>query len=521
MSIPTLGDSLKNPSCYPHPVHNLRVVETHISWVVLTGEFAYKIKKPVKFSFLDFSTLEKRRLFCEEEVRLNRRLAPTVYLGVVPLSGSPSAPQVGGPGRVFEYAVHMRQFDSSQEFPALLKRGEIDVRLLSDLAETLARFHGDIAVAGLETSYGSPDLIWKPVAECLGEISREWLPASLADGYENLRRWCHREWMRLQPQFLKRKEEGYIRECHGDLHMSNIAVAQGEVCIFDALEFEPRLRWIDVISEVAFLVMDFEVRGRSDLAYDFVNRYLEKTGDYESMNIFRFYEVYRALVRAKVAGIRLSQISSTHSDWAAYFDEWVGYLKLAIRVSQERNAAIILTHGVSGTGKTTVSSRILQALYAIRIRSDVERKRMVTSLRGTHKTSDSYSLAMTQATYERLADLTESLVSAGFHVIVDATFLRQADRQMFAKMASGRQIPFYIVDVTAPESVRSRRIEQRRQAGRDASEATISVMHQQVEQDEPFGNDERPVVIFIDSTSEDSLQSAIQQVTQLLKGRMS
>lgn len=520
MSVSHLPDSLKSPACYPHPVHNLRVVETHISWVVLTGEFAYKIKKPVVFSFLDFSTLEKRRWFCEEEVRLNRRLAPTVYLGVVPLSGSPSAPRIRGTGTPFEYAVHMRQFDSSQEFPALLKQGKIDARLLCDLAERLAGFHEDNAVAGPETAYGSPDLIWKPVAECLEEISLGWLPAALTDGCEELRRWCQREWMRLQSQFLKRKEGGYIRECHGDLHLSNIAVPEGEVCIFDALEFEPRLRWIDVISEVAFLFMDFEVHGRSDLAYDFVNRYLEQTGDYEGMSIFRFYEVYRALVRAKVAGIRLKQISKSQPEWTGYFDEWVGYLNLAIRISQERTAGIILTHGVSGTGKTTVSSRLLQALRAVRIRSDVERRRMVTSSSDAHETLDSYSSSMTQATYDRLAVLTERLVSAGFLVIVDATFLRQADRQVFAKIASGKQIPFYIVDVTAPESVRAQRIEQRRQAGRDASEATVSVMHQQVEQDEPFGAEERPVVIPIDSTREGSLQSAIQQLSQVFKNRM-
>ncbi|MDR4496006.1 MAG: AAA family ATPase, partial [Nitrospirales bacterium] len=490
-------------------------------WVILTGEFAYKIKKPVKLSFLDFSTLENRKSFCEEEVRLNRRLAPTVYLGVVPLCGSPSAPKVGGSGKAFEYAVHMRQFDSSQEFPELLKRGEIDVRLLGNLAERLAGFHGDIAVAGPETFYGSPDVIWKPVAECLEEMPLEWLPADLTESYEDLGRWCHREWVSLQPQFLKRKEDGSIRECHGDLHLRNIAVAEGAVCIFDALEFEPRLRWIDVISEVAFLVMDFEVHGRSDLAYNVLNRYLEKTGDYEGMRIFRFYEVYRALVRAKVTGLRLGQMSRTHPDWAGYFDEWIGYLKLAIRLRQERTAGIVLTHGVSGTGKTTVSSKLLQALCAMRIRSDVERRRIVARPSYGQETPDSYSPSMTQATYDRLAVLTESLVAAGFLTIVDATFLRRTDRQAFAQIASRRQIPFYIVDVTAPESVRSRRIERRREAETDASEATVSVMHKQVEQDEAFGNEEQSAVISIDSTREDSLQSAIQQLSRLLKVRPS
>lgn len=517
MNSSNLVEALQNPGCYPHPVHNLRVVETHISWVILTGDFAYKIKKPVAFPFLDFSTLEKRRWFCEEEVRLNRRLAPSVYLGVVALTGTPSAPRIGGQGPPFEYAVHMRQFDGSQEFPRLLKQEGLRGSYLENLAERLTRFHREVAVAGPKDPYGSPDLIWKPVGECLEEIPLEHLPKGLTDDYEELRSWCRREWNGLQPQFLKRKKEGYVRECHGDLHLKNISLVEGQVCMFDALEFEPKLRWIDVLSEAAFLSMDFEAYGRPDLAYTLINRYLEETGDYEGMNVFRFYAVYRALVRAKVAGIRLSQIPKNHQEFLEIFEEWARYLKLAIRLSKRRTAGIILTHGVSGTGKTTVSSNILQALFALRVRSDVERRRMVTGPEAGPGTSNPYSSSMTQATYDRLADLTDSLVSAGFLVIVDATFLRKVDREVFARMAAERQVLFVILDVTAPESVRSQRIERRRKAGTDASEATVPVMYQQVAKDEPFGSEERPLVMSIDSTSQDSLQSAIRQLSGLLK----
>ena len=507
---------LHHPSCYPHPVQSVRVVETHISWILLTGDFAYKIKKPVCFSFLDFSTLEKRRWFCEEEVRLNRRLAPILYLGVIPITGSPADPRMGGDGEPFEYAVKMRQFDPSQEFPLLLKRGELDGDLLGGLAERIAEFHEAVPVAGSETSYGNPDVIWKPVEECFTEISPNNLPSSVMEGYGRLRTWCHQEWRSRQADFLKRKEGGRIRECHGDLHLSNIALHQGVPCIFDALEFEPRLRWIDVMSEVAFLVMDLERHGRIDLAYGMLNRYLEMTGDYEGMTVFRFYEIYRALVRAKVAGIRLNQLSHTQPEWTECFEDWTKYLSLAIRFSEKRALGIMLMHGVSGTGKTTVSSKILQSLGAIRVRSDVERRRIVQARRSGEAFSDAYSPVRTQETYERLARVADGSVSAGFPVIVDATFLRRADRMVFLQLAQTRQVPLIILDVSAPESVRSQRIEQRRREGHDASEATVSVMQSQVEQAEPFSQAELDKVVSIDSTNEDSIQSAIRHLSQRL-----
>jgi len=299
--------------------------------------------------------------------------------------------------------------------------------------------------------------------------------------------------------------------------MANIALMEGEICIFDALEFEPRLRWIDVMSEVAFLVMDLERHDRSDLAYGFLNRYLEVTGDYEGMTVFRFYEVYRALVRAKVAGIRIGQISKTDPEWSESYEEWVGYLRLAIRLSRGGRPAVLFTHGVSGTGKTTVSSKILQAVGAIRVRSDVERQRLnraeSAEIQGP---SDAYSLTMTQATYDRLAWVADRMVSAGFPVIVDATFLRKADRLVFAQLAQRHQVLFRIMDIMAPQTICSQRIEQRLAESRDASEATVSVMQRQIEQDEPFGNDEQPVVMAIDSTSEDSMHTAIRRLSQLL-----
>lgn len=255
---------LHNPECYPHPIDQVKLVETHISWVILTGEYAYKIKKPVKFSFVDFSTLEKRRWFCEEEVRLNRRLAPEVYLGVVPITGSPSNSHVNGQGVPIEFAVKMKQFSAEQEIQDMVVSETKGESCLVKLAERIALFHSKIEKAGNDFSYGSPDVVWQSMNECLEDIPLQFLTQSSQKYLLTINTWLKTEWRSLFDIILCRKQTGFVRECHGDLHLGNIAIFKGSICVFDALEFEPRLRWIDVMSEVAFLVMDLEKYGRQD-----------------------------------------------------------------------------------------------------------------------------------------------------------------------------------------------------------------------------------------------------------------
>lgn len=508
-------EQLKDPGCYPHPVERIRVIETHISWVILTGPYAYKIKKPVTFSFLDFATLEQRRAYCEEEIRLNTRLAPTVYLGVVPITGTSSHPHMDGAGEPFEFAVKMRQFDSEQELHHLLQRGACDASLMDAIAGKVGHFHLTVAVADFDSPYGTPESVWKPVAECLSEISPTLMTPSLREQYDALKVWCEREWRRLQSEFAGRKLAGWIRECHGDLHFGNMALVEGDICIFDALEFDPRLRWIDVMSEVAFLVMDAIRHKRPDLAYGFLNRYLEITGDYEGIKVLRFYMVYRALVRAKVAGLRLNQLPGEHGDWKDGFNEWEGYVRLAIQLSQSSLVCVMLMHGVSGTGKTTISTHLLRALGAVRIRSDVERRRLVEAGSGERQVEDAYTPAITGTVYTRLCRLAEIIVSAGYPVIIDATFLRRGRRRPFIRLAQEHSIPIRILEITAPEAIRMERIERRLRAGSDASEATVPVMRTQMEQDESFDEEERALVISIDSTDDQSVEAAVGRLARL------
>ncbi len=514
----TWVQGLKNPACYSHPVDQVRLIETHISWVVLTGLYAYKIKKPVKYSFVDFSTLEKRQWFCEEEMRLNRRLAAEVYLEVVPITGSPSNPQVDGQGTTFEWAVKMKQFSSEQKVHDLLASEEKAESLIFPLAERLAIFHANSEKADEDSLHGTPVTVWQPMKECLPEIPLSLLTQTNQEYLAIIDRWAQKEWRNLSDVFLRRKQAGFVRECHGDLHLGNIAMFEGNVCVFDALEFEPRLRWIDVMSEIAFLVMDLEKHSRRDLAFGFLNRYLEWTGDYEGLIVFRWYKVYRALVRAKVAGLRLTQLAGNDTEEKRAKRELAGYLELAHRFRARTTPSLILMHGISGTGKTTVSTEILKTIGAVRVRSDVERKRLFGE-RLESKDKDAseaglYRSDMTVQTYDQLRDVARLLLKVGFSVIVDATFLQHQQRELFRVLAKEQACAWFIVDVFASAAVLAERIARRSREGHDASDATVDVMKRQQEIEESFTQEEGPHVIRVDSTDSQSIFSAIKKLKE-------
>ena len=508
---------LTNPACYPHPVDQVKVVETHISWVVLTGLFAYKIKKPVKYSFVDFSTLEKRRWFCGEEVRLNRRLAPEIYLGIVPIAGSYGCPQFEGQGAAFEFAVKMKQFSSDPDILNILASEEKADACIAQLADRIGTFHANLEKCGVGSPYGNSDMVWQPIKECLQEVPLQLLTPHIQQVLSHLERWLETEWQALADVFPYRKQGGFIRECHGDLHLGNIAMFEGKVCVFDALEFEPRLRWIDVMSEVAFLVMDLEKHDHRDLAFLFLNRYLELTGDYEGLRVFRLYLVYRALVRAKVAGLRSVQLVTHDPEEEKTKRELTEYLELAHRLTVRPTPSLILMHGVSGTGKTTVSTEIIKAIDGIRVRSDVERKRLFgEEPRSKEMVPEAglYQRDRTVRTYEHLRNLANVLLKAGFSVIVDATFLQRQQRELFKRLAKEQGCHWFVVDVFAPEAVLAERIEHRFREGHDASDATVDIMKRQKETEELLMPEEELYVIRIDSTDPQAMMAAMKKIKE-------
>lgn len=489
-----LIDKLQNSALYDHPVRHFQVIETHISWLLLTGPYAYKIKKPVNLGFLDFSTLEKRRHYCHEELRLNQRLAPELYLTVIPITGSASHPAFAGEGPVIEYAVKMREFAQSAQLDRVLERGELRSEHIVRLAEAVARFHTRAAFAGADTPYGDAEAVWQPAGQNFDQI-RPYLDSgqdrTLLD---SLQVWSSQTHARLGMDWPERKHGGFIRECHGDMHLGNMALVDDKILIFDCLEFNARLRWIDVMSEVAFVTMDLHDHGRPGLAHRFLNDYLQHSGDYRGLRVLNFYQVYRALVRAKVACLRLGQPGLSGEEQEAIHGHCRQYLHLAKRFTRAAPTPLIIMHGLSGSGKTTISSTLLESSGAVRIRSDVERKRLFglspEAQSGSGVAADLYSADAGRRTYERLAEIARAVIAAGFPVIVDAAFLKRRQRESFQDLADELRVPFVIVHCDAPEALLRQRITNRQERGRDPSEATLAVLEHQLSTQEPLRPDE-------------------------------
>jgi aminoglycoside phosphotransferase family enzyme/predicted kinase len=501
-------EALKLPDAWPHPVRDLELIETHCSWVFLTGEFAYKIKKPVNFGFLDFSTLEKRRHCCREELRLNRRLAPELYLDVVPIAGSP--PRVGGPGAPVEYAVKMRQFDMDCGFDRLAQRGALLPEHVDATASVLAGFHATAERAGDDSGFGDPGAVARQVLENFDQVEPhldEQSPGSRAR-FDRVAAWSRSACERCAEAFAVRLAEGFVRECHGDLHLRNIVWWQGNVLPFDCIEFNPALRWIDVMSELAFLLMDLDDHGLPGLSVRLLNAYLEHTGDFEGLKVLRFYQAYRAMVRAKVESLRLAQLDVLDEQGVEAMET---YLRLASGYTRAPEPRLVIAHGLSGSGKTYVSQQLLEAAPLVRLRSDVERKRLFglapTAASGSGQDSGIYTHGASERTYDRLAQLAGQLLKDGWSVLVDATFLDRRERDRFRAIADFCHCPFAIMHCKADMDIQRQRVTDRQG---DASEANVSVLEHQLETVQPLGEDELEVTIAIDTTGEPRLGALLE-----------
>jgi aminoglycoside phosphotransferase family enzyme/predicted kinase len=522
MSLTPLGRlvaALRDPARYPHPAGAVEVHETHISVVLVAGEFAYKLKKPLNLGFLDFGTLEKRRTACEDEVRLNRRTAPDLYLDVVPIGGTPEEPRIGVAPAV-EYAVRMRRFDQSALLDRVAARGAMDTAMLVRLARDLAAFHAAADAAG-ERPYGGPDQALAPARDNFAQLA----PLVEASGdrelLDHLDAWTAREHARVRDRMAARRAAGRVRECHGDLHLGNIVVLDGRATPFDCIEFNDALRWIDVMSEVAFLVMDLVDHAHAEAAHRFLDAYLEATGDYDGLAVLPFYLVYRATVRAKIACIRAHQPGLDVHGRTRADAEYHAYLRLARTLSVPHRPAIVAMHGLSGSGKSHAAARLVERTGGVRVRSDVERKRLHglawDAASGAGVATQLYSPEATQRTYARLEALAATIADAGWIAIIDAASLRRDEREAFARLAAARGVPFVIVWCEAAEPVLRERIETRTAAGGDPSEATVAVLERQLAFREPLGDAERAHTVLIrtdagDAAFETGLAEAVRRL---------
>lgn len=501
--------SLCKPAVYDFPVREVRVVETHISWVLLTGTYAYKIKKPVNLGFLDFSTLNRRRAMCDEELRLNRRLAPELYLEVVAITGSIEDPVPGGVGAAIEYAVKMIQFDTGCELDVLVDRG-LSGGLIDELAREVADFHVNRALTCSDREYGTPAQVRQRVTDNF-ELLRPHLDFEASRSLDYLETWVDARFAALSAVMDRRIAGGFIRECHGDLHLGNMVVIGGRVRLFDCLEFNPQMRWIDVMSEVAFTVMDFDYRGHREYGCRFLNAYLSSTGDYAGMELLPLYLVYRAMVRAKVACIRNLQ-SSGAEDFIAEID---GHMALARGYVAAPRPRLVITHGLSGSGKSWWSGRLAPGLSAIHIRSDVERNRLMPGGEGVSEAPDRYSTRNTARIYKRLLSAAGSVLKAGYTVIVDATFLKYEHREMFYGLAAKHGVDATVLDLRCDEGLLRSRISGRLAEGKDPSEATTSVLDMQLKEAEPLSDADKAMAVSIESGDNSGIESVLARISRI------
>jgi len=491
-----LIESLLNPSSYVHSVDGpVLLRETHISWVLLAGHYAYKIKKPIQTEFLDYGSLAKRHHSCCEELRLGSRYATGLYLDIVPITFEDGQVRMDGDAQPIEFAVRMRRFKDEELFSEKLAKNLISTEDMIQLAATLATIQGnafrlepsrlDHASQILSQAKQNFEYLFSEPLLCQDKIIQE------------LEKWTTTYFESHRQDFDNRTKNGFVRECHGDLHCGNIVSWKGHLVPFDGIEFNAEYSWIDVMNDIAFLVMDLQKNGHPELSAVFLNAYLEQTGDYQSLTVLKWYLIYRALVRAKVTVMRARQLNEVQRLDLQQIAPAKVYIQLAEKLSQTKTRKLWITHGVSGSGKTTGSQQTVEREGAIRIRSDLERKRLFMTARSNHDEyalgEGIYSPTSSEATYKRLYEIAKSILQSGFDVIVDATFLKQSDRQRFRRLAETERAEFHIQDYQVDEKTLKQRIMHRRSKNNDASDATLEILESQLANQEPLSREEQRI----------------------------
>jgi aminoglycoside phosphotransferase family enzyme len=480
--LPAHIQALFQPETYPHPVENIEMIQTHISWVFLTGHYAYKLKKPLDLDFLDFSTLAKRKYYCEQELILNRRLSADIYLDVLPLCQQGKHYKLDDSGGVLDYCLKMRQFDQSGLLDQRLNSNQFDPAWMDQLAESTARFHAEQEST---MQFGQPQMLTDHIRTNLdiagnhiGDALNESTMAELGD-------YARDELLRQNKNLLSRQADGFIRPCHGDLHLKNITLIENTPCIFDCIEFSDEFRIIDTMNDAAFLVMDCDMHGRADLGFRFLSRYLEYTGDYSGLILLNLYLFYRATVRGKVTTLLATELTGKN-ERRLRFDEARKYFDLAAAYTRTKQIKLFVIGGLSGSGKSHLALLGCGMERAIIIRSDATRKRIASD----YPNLELYSREMHINTYTAMFDAARTVLDAGFSVILDATFLHPDSRQQAHKLANTCDVSLHFLWLDINEVVLREQVKQRQHAANDISDADLHVLDLQLSEyqrpDEPW-----------------------------------
>lgn len=488
MNTEQLIDYLCQPGSYPHPVEVITTIETHISVVFLTGRYAYKLKKPVDFGFLDFTKPESRKHFCEQELRLNRRTAPSLYLEVVPIYCAADGTVTFHADKdqsPLDYLLKMNQFDPNQVLGRYLHGHMIGHQQEQLLAERIADLHQNAATVDKQSHLGEPRTILQPMLDNFPTLF-EWCQEPYQPRLRKLLEWTWLQYETHYETLSQRKHHGHVRECHGDLHLDNIALIDEVPTLFDGIEFNDEFRWIDVISDLAFLLIDLDYQQRVALRRRILNHYLSITAEYEALDLLRFYQVYRSLVRAKISALRLQQLDKNSLEYQSYRLKTLNYIQQAEGYAYEDSVPkLILLQGISGSGKSHLAQQLLDELDAIIISSDIERKRLFgiapTERVDEEQKQQLYSSEMSRKTYEHLRHLAEGLLRQRQSVIVDATFLKAEHRRAFWTVAERMKVDAHLIYVETDLETAERAIAQRLMHNNSPSDADIEVMRNQMQ----------------------------------------
>lgn len=502
-----------DPAAFDYPAGEIRKIETHISWVILTNRYAYKIKKPLVLDFLDFGSLEQRRFFCTEEIRLNRPWAPDIYIDVIPITEHQGRLRFGGAGEPLDYAVRMHRFDEKLRLDRQLSLGRLTADDMQELGQAIAARHAGAAPADAALRERVLQMTSAQIRDNFTTLQGKTAAATLA----SLLEWTEAELEIAASLFEQRFDAGFVRDCHGDLHLANLVRMPNGIRSYDCIEFNEDLRRIDTMCDSAFLVMDLVANGRGDLAALFLNRYLECCGDYAGVALLDLYFVYRSMVRAKIAVIRSAE-SSLENESLRNLAEADRYCRIALRQTWKPAPLLIIMSGLSGCGKTWISGQVMAWLPAIRIRSDIERKRLsgLSASAQTHSpiAGGIYTPHSSHDVYEHLCTSARAILDARHNVIIDAAFLHRAQRDRALEVAEGCGYRAVIVSVTAPLDVMRERISRRKQESGGASEAGLEVLEYQLASAEEFTAREQQRVIVFENLIDADIGSLLDAIRQ-------
>ncbi|MEQ8949195.1 AAA family ATPase [Parvibaculum sp.] len=477
---------LETPDTYGLPSgEDVTRIETHASHVFLAGERAYKMKKPVRFTFLDFSTLERRKAACAHEVELNRRTAPEIYLGLVPVTRDGDALALGGGGEAVEWLVEMRRFGSDGLLATLADKGDLKLPLIEQLAADVAAFH---ARAEVRPGFGGAESFLKIV-----EGSEEDMKPSLGKvlDAEKARGVTARSKKLMETHAAlmdARRDGGQVRHCHGDLHLGNVTVVDGHPVIFDCVEFNDHIARIDVFYDLAFLLMDLAFRAETDErlaghANRALNVYLDHvTRDdlaLDGLALLPLFMATRAVVRAKVTAVQAKDEEAKGKARA--------YLDFAAKLLEEKETRLVAVGGLSGTGKSTlakeVAARLGGAAGALHLRTDVIRKRLFGAGPLDRLPDEAYAPGAGAKVYEEMCRPAREALGGGTSVVMDAVFAREEERRAAADLAAEKGISLEGLWLDAPASVLEARVAEREKRGDDPSDAGVEVLRKQLSYD--------------------------------------